>query len=433
MKKLILLLFAFTNQLAFSQSPNIEEITTKTLDKITAHQSVTYDVLHENKMYWSVDTTSSFATCSIIRNEEDTFAKGYSSMFISEYEDSSDNSEIIQQPSREYIYDGEILTYKSQSIDSRRVYQDNARDLGSIPNNVLLNHYFLRPALLKQLLKDAVFIEEVSFKTHSCYHIQIKKEPSDKYRDQQIDMWIDQKSFDILIIKEQFQYQNMDGFQYDEWRFEIESYDEVTLVDLEKRRDSILEEYEIYKYLRAKYKTKALIHPEEDAPNLVGWSVFEEREVSLFEYLNSPVVLYFWNAKQSNSVNGLGDINELSAKYAPFGIVFIGVTSNQTVLSKRMKEFFNNEKNRKIIDEQNIQIPEEGISVSNDAVLKILNSQHVNFANLMVNPSIIENYGAIGYPEMVLINETGKVILSSAGFDDSKIVELESKLEKLID
>ncbi len=433
MKKIIILLFVFTSQLALSQGVNIKEITTKVLDKITSHQSVTYDVLHHNKMYWSLDTTSKFATCNIIRNGEDMFAKGYSSILISNDEHRVDNGNIVQLRSLEYVYDGEILTYKSQSIDDRRVTQDNARSLGSIPNNVLLNRYFLYPVFLKELLQGAVFVEETSFKTYDCYHIQIKKEPSDKYRDQQTDLWIDQTSFDIVKVVEQYRYQNMDGFQYDEWQYDIESYDKITLVDIQKRRDAILENYDIYKYLRAKDQTKELIYPGQDAPNLVGWSIFEEREVSLFEYLNTPVVLYFWNGEQSNSVNHLNYINNLSSKYAPYGIVFIGVTSNQTVLSKRVKDFIENKKNKQILEEQNIRIPEEGINISNAAVLKILNSQHVNFSNLMVNPSIIENYGAIGYPEMVLLDGTGKVIFSFAGLDDSKEMELEVELEKLID
>ena len=432
MKNLFILLFIFTSQLTFSQNTTIKEITSKTLDKIIAHHSVSYDVFYQSKMYWSTDTTTNFATCNIIRNEEDMFARGYSSMFITK-ENKANNSDIIQQPSQEYIYDGDILTFKSQSIDDRRVYQDNARALGSIPNNVLLNNYFLHPESLTNLLQDAVYVEETSFKQYNCYHIRVTKEPSDKYRDQQIDLWIEQKSFDIVKIKEQYQYQYMDGFQYNEWQFDIESYDKITLTDLQKRRDNILEEYEIYKYLKAKDQTKELVHPNQEAPDLVGWSVFEEREVSLFEYLNTPVVLYFWSTYHSPSINNLNYINDLNAKYAPFGVVFLGVTSNQTVLTKRMKDFLNNEKAQEIIKEQNLQMPEEGISISNDAVLKILNNQHVNFGNLMVNPSILDNYGVIGYPEIVILDETGKVIFSSAGINDDKKSELEVELEKLID
>lgn len=433
MKNLILLLSIFASHSGFSQNNNIENIVSKTLDKINAHQSITYDLFFISKMYWGLDTTETFSTCSVIRNDEDEFAGGYSQLFISNDENKADNGDIIQRPSQEYVYDGEILTTQFIGTDYRNLSQDNARDLGSIPNNGLLHQYFLRPTFLQNLLKDAVYVEETSFKQHSCYHIRITKEPSDKYRDQQIDMWINQETFDIVRIVEQFQYQNMDGFQYDEWQFDIESYDKITKADILKRRDAILQENNDYRYLRTKEDTKALIHPNETAPDLFGWSVFEEREVSLLEYSSAPVVLYFWDADLITSMNGLEYINNLSAEYAPFGIVFLGVTSNQMVLSKRMKEFLNNESTKKLYEDKNIPMPEEGMSISTETVLKILNLYHTNFSNIMVNPSILDDYGVIGYPEIVLLDEAGKVIFSSYGLNDANKNELKIELEKLID
>lgn len=118
---------------------------------------------------------------------------------------------------------------------------------------------------------------------------------------------------------------------------------------------------------------------------------FDNQTVSLESLKGKMVLLDFWEVWCGPCVQAMPKLQSISEKYKKDGLVVLGITHEANSI---------------------------------ESAKKLLQRKNANFTNLIGNESTKSNYKVLGVPEYVLIDETGKIIFASTGYDE--------KLEKLL-
>lgn len=143
-----------------------------------------------------------------------------------------------------------------------------------------------------------------------------------------------------------------------------------------------------------------LIHYNQDIPaeaqddlnQLIGQQAYsfqlkgiDEKLFQLKQQLGKVVLLDFWDVWCAPCIGSMPKIQSLHEKYEKKGLVVIGVLLNDQSLT--------------------------------EAKLLVHNKK-LTFINLVGNKKVIDEYKVNGIPQYVIIDEDGRIILASAGYDD---------------
>lgn len=400
---------------------NSASIIDATHEQLMKHKAISYTVEHSHKIYWDSDTTTkgNFPV-HIIRDTADSMLGGY--FYIEELErlTEMENGEMNYRPKGILLYDLESLfvSYKNSHFSILK-----AIDQGGIAHGNFAHFYFLKPEMLLRYKEEETTISEVIHNEKPCWLLKVILKDDSKTRDISIQFWIDKSTYDIYKVINQFQFSNYDGVQYDELNFSKITYDDVTKEELFEKRADFKDKKMRADYYRYKPQDLKLIADNSTLPNFEGWSFSENRTVHSSEYLGNPLVLCVWSPMMFQNDETFELLNSLQEKFTEQGVTVLGlaVPSNPNIDYLRQR-----------IEDEGFDINSKKTEEHYKGVIEsILVTKSLDFSNLLIDRSVSQVLGAIGYPEIFIINNKGIIQKHFIGFSPKYETEIEKALKAM--
>lgn len=373
----------------------LDTLMQRTYQKMANAESLYARLNFAQKAYHSKDTSFQLDVFNAMLRSEaaDDYMGGYYWYFDPIDTGFIDNEWVIA--GFEVLYDLEYVY-----LDTRK---ENVTSIGAVPQSGCAHPFFLRPNLYKNI---ATQVEQYEIKNSQwngqpCWHIQLHLENLSNIIDRHYELWIDTASYDILRIISTYQYDNYKGVQYNEWDFLELAYDSLSLADFHAKREALNE-----KRLKARYKRYRkmgeIVPTGERAPTFEGWDVAELRTVHSSEYLGQPILLCFWS-------------------------YFHDDTEQDSIFA-----FLNS-----VVDDFDHQVMVVGLVFNNhrynsEDVLALVNRKEANFNNLLIDFTVANDFGTVGFPEFYIINAEGLVQQTYIGYLDSYRDKMRQKLRALM-
>jgi peroxiredoxin len=401
---------------------NSASIIDATHQQLMKHKTISYTVEHAHKTYWDSDTTTkgNFPV-HIIKDTSDSMLGGY--FFIEELERLTEmkNGEVSYKPKGMLLYDLESLfvSYTNSHFSILK-----AIDQGGIMHGNFAHFYFLQPEMILNYKEETTTISEVIHNEKPCWLLEVILKDGPKTRDISIQFWIDKSTYDIYKVVNQFQFNNYDGFQYDELNFSKITYDNITKEELFEKRADFKNQKMRADYYRYKPQDLQLITDNSTLPSFEGWNFSENRTIHSSEYLGSPLVLCVWSPMMFQNDETFELLNSLQKKFTAQGVTVLGlaVPSNPNIdyLRQRVED-----EGFDIINSQRTTEYYKGVIES------ILVTKSLDFTNLLIDKSVSQVLGAIGYPEIFIIDNEGVIQKHFIGFSPKYEVEIEEALKAM--
>ena len=417
---LTLSIFGYLNISAQNQE-QIATIIDATHHQLQKHQTISYTVTHAHKIYWDSDTTvKGNFPIHIIRDTSDSMLGGY--FFIEELErlTEMENNDASYKPKGMFLYDLESLyvSYQNSHFDILK-----AVDQGGIMNGNFAHFYFLKPELILKYKKEETTITETIHDQKPCWLLTVKLKNGPKTRDISIQFWIDKTTFDIYRVINKFQFNNFEGFQFDEWNFSKITYNNITKEALFEKRSNFKEQKMRADYYKYKPQNLQLIANNSTLPSFEGWSFSENRTIHSSEYLGQPMILCVWSPMMLQNDEGFELLNTLQKKSTEQGMTVLGlaVPSNPNINYRRQ-----------IIEIEGFNINSQRTTEYYKSLIEsTLVTKSLNFSNLLIDKSVSEVLGAIGYPEIFIIDSNGVIKRHFIGFSSKYEAEIMEVLKTL--
>ncbi len=388
---------------AFAQTPpNIETLLDKVNKRLTDHQSISYTMNFISKPYWGGAEDTIFmknAEVHIIKVPEDTLLGGYYWVKKENEAEKLPNGELFHKAGFEYIYDLE----KIYSGFDRYITIENAIQRGSIPQTAYVNFLFLRPKFIQRIKKEALKKEIVSSQCNAtpCWYIKIKMPDGEKTHQKQWEFWIDKTTFDVRRMINTFEYKNFKGVGHSEWNLDNIEFDQVTKEAIIDRKNFFEVKNQNLMHQRI-IQSGSLLSVGTFAPLFEGFSVSENRTVNFSEYLGSPTLLCFWSPVGQKTDEVLALLNELNSHFVEKNLMVIGLVKEHQYCTS-------------------------------DVVRDEAEAQNLTFPNLMVERDVCVMYGAAGFPEIYLIDESGKIVNVYVGYLDLYKDMIKKEINKILE
>ena len=386
---LFVLLFALIicNSLP-SEDINKFTLINKFIDNYKQHSSITYQIEYKRKSVFKKDTNVYFATCNLIRDENDSLFNGY--FWIK----TDKNNETIYDLNLIYLFDPikSDLYIKKQKL--------NQKSSASIYNS-LIDIYFLNPDKINKYQADTNNEISMSIENENgneYYHIIVKIPGNGMVVGGERHFFINKQSLiitkSILIVK----YQN--DFQYEEWNIKNVVFDKTIADDIIKHISDLQNKNNVIEQNNDIQNITGLLEISSQAPMFNG-IVFQNNENFSFEkYKDSLVLLDFWYMSCRPCNQFIPYLEAINNEFKIQGLKIFGLNSFDKNNPSQLAQF---------ITKQKISYPVILTDINTD------NSYHVK-----------------GYPTCYILNK-GKVIFSKIGFSSSLIDTIRKVIQNEID
>ena len=176
-------------------------------------------------------------------------------------------------------------------------------------------------------------------------------------------------------------------------------------------------------YYKYKPQNLQLIANNSTLPSFEGWSFSENRTIHSSEYLGQPMILCVWSPMMLQNDEGFELLNTLQKKSTEQGMTVLGlaVPSNPNINYRRQ-----------IIEIEGFNINSQRTTEYYKSLIEsTLVTKSLNFSNLLIDKSVSEVLGAIGYPEIFIIDSNGVIKRHFIGFSSKYEAEIMEVLKTL--
>lgn len=363
-----------------------EDVLARYIEKLSRHQSMSYNIDYRIKYFSSDDTLKFTPNCRVIRNESDTVFKG---QFW------------ITDKTVDRYYDGThlyVIEHNEQAITRYFPHENQAFPITGNRIGDVLDTYFLRYKKLQKLYEDSTTtftVGDTLLDNNTLKTLHIHFADEEYLKNQRINLLLNKE-----YVVEQITY-SVDFHsetQFNNWKIKDIAFDTFTAEDLRADFEPLLETYSMNDYeppLPDAFQPLAITT---QAPEFTGEYVHNGNEVGLTDFKGKFVIIDFWYRDCFPCIKAIPKISEMRRSYAESEVVILGLNP---------------------IDSQ----PDD-----REKLTDFIEINGMNYPTVLVERSVANAYSVKGYPTFYVLNREHKIIFAEVGLQP----QLEAKVDSVL-
>ncbi len=262
---------------------------------------------------------------------------------------------------------------------------------------------FLRPELLKDMLKDKNFsIGDTLFDGKKCYKLNIEFPEKDSITESFL--YIIDKKLKLPLYSE-MKRTSLKHIYYDKLFFSDYSFDDVDIEKLADKHNKLLKQNPIgtKESNNIADRMKSMLQKGDKAPVFEGVYYGTNQAFNLEDYLGKNIIIIdFWYTHCPPCIKAMPAISSLAKKYKDDGLLVFGLNSVDN--QKRSKGYLE----------------------------KFLKKRKLNYDIVLINPEVDIKYKVNGYPTMYIIDMDGKIAFAELGYNEESFGKLKAEVKKML-